>query len=337
MITASRSLTPTPPSLSASPGLQGEGTHDVPAPWNTPLRFVHCDCEVITQKCAPAGLVMQQAPMPLPGAQGSGLHVVPTPWNVPPIAWHWICEITAHARPVLPKQHAPVAGGVLHVVFVQVVLGPCHVPLNDVHWNCVVSRQCTTPLLVVRQQAPMGGGAQGLGLQVVFTPWNTPFCAAHWAGVVMWQNAPAPKPVQQAPVGGGGQFVRPQGVLAVKTPPKVAHCACVVMPQPPLAKQHAPRTGGGLHVTAEHAVPAPWNVPPMAVQNAWLETKQNPLGAQHAPTAGGEPHVVLVQLVFAPCHVPPLARHWAWVAITHSTPAVPRQHAPVGAGVGEHS
>src|SRR5688572_25289504 len=118
-MTARRSLMPMVPSLSESPGLQGEGTHDVPTPWNTPLKFEHWACEVMMQKALPVGEVMQQAPIVPPGAQGSGLHVVLTPWNVPPIALHWIWLVTVQASPVFPRQQAPVAGGGLQVVFVH--------------------------------------------------------------------------------------------------------------------------------------------------------------------------------------------------------------------------
>ena len=86
----------------------------------------------------------------------------------------------------------------------QIVLSPFHVPSLAGH--AVEVRMTQPPAR--RQQAPVGGGGQGLGVQGVPCPWYCPPSEAQDSLVRTTQSLP----IQQAPVGAGGQGLGVQGV-----------------------------------------------------------------------------------------------------------------------------
>lgn len=84
-------------------------------------------------------------------------------------------------------------------------------------------------------------------------------------------------------------------------------------------------TGEGQSVALQ-GVPAPWNVPPLAVQLAWVVWKQKPLGAQHAPSWSFPPQGLPAHKASG-WNVPPLLAQCVCVVMKH--PPFGPQHAPI--------
>ena len=96
------------------------------------------------------------------------LHEVPLPRYVPFWAVHWVGVRTWHV--IVPDgsrmQQAPRGA---HMSAVQVVLSPRYTPLWDAHCACVKIWQ-VTPVELVTQHAPVGGGGQLAVAQAVLSP-----------------------------------------------------------------------------------------------------------------------------------------------------------------------